>query len=165
MSWTRPAHFFVAIFLQNTCAYQRKSVPLQRRFCKNILKTVHKHCKNTLKHRQNYCKNTLKHKLRTKTAKIELILSIWANFVWLWARGERLEVKGKRLKARGEDKKNELEVSNSFFIFQPLHFTPSTLHPAFTLYTLHLTPTPCLSSAGSMKFRVVTKWYAKGWLI
>ena len=42
--------------LQNTCVYQRKSVPLQRRFCKNILKTVQKHCKNTLKHKQNYCK-------------------------------------------------------------------------------------------------------------
>ena len=42
--------------LQNTCVYQRKSVPLQRRFCKNILKTVQKHCKNTLKYKQNYCK-------------------------------------------------------------------------------------------------------------
>ena len=47
--------------LQNTCIYQRKSVPLQRRFCKNILKTVQKHCKNTLKYKQNYCKNTLKY--------------------------------------------------------------------------------------------------------
>ncbi len=42
--------------LQNTRVYQRKSVPLQRRFCKNILKTVQKHCKNTLKYKQNYCK-------------------------------------------------------------------------------------------------------------
>ena len=42
--------------LQNTCVYQRKSVPLQCRFCKNILKTVQKHCKNTLKYKQNYCK-------------------------------------------------------------------------------------------------------------
>ena len=45
-----------SFFLQNTCVYQRKSVPLQRRFCINILKTVQKHCKNTLKYKQNYCK-------------------------------------------------------------------------------------------------------------
>ncbi|MBR5573500.1 MAG: hypothetical protein IKW35_03300 [Paludibacteraceae bacterium] len=37
MSWIRPAHFFVAIFLQNTCAYQRKSVPLQRKSGQNNL--------------------------------------------------------------------------------------------------------------------------------
>ena len=65
--------------LQNTCVYQRKSVPLQRRFCKNILKTVQKHCKNTLKYKQNYCKKGEE------------------------AKGE--EAKGEE--ARGEDKKNE----------------------------------------------------------
>ena len=34
-----------------------------------------------------------------------------------------LEAKGERLEAKGEDKKNELDASSSFFIFQPLHFT------------------------------------------